>query len=186
MRDESVNLRMMELLYEKFYTRLYLYAHAFLADSEEAKDIVGDVFQTVWERWEEESRGGDDASEPFAPTASFLYTLVRNRCLDFLRHARASERYTTMLRATSDFATDDEVEEFEQRIASLREAVGRLPDSTQRVLREIYFKKHTYREAAQRLSMSENMVHKHMVKAFRLLREEVGCEALSLLLFACW
>lgn len=181
MTEEKEKMRRMELLYEKFYERLFLYAHTFLADAEDAKDIVGDVFQTVWERWE---RAGDDSSKSkfSPPSSSFLYTLVRNRCLDFLRHVKASEHYNTLLQATSDFTTDTEVEDFEQRIVSLRKAVDLLPEKSRRVLREVYLARQTYREAAQRLGMSENMVHKHMVKAFRLLRENVGSEAILLLL----
>lgn len=52
----DMNLQRMELLYEKYYMRLYLYAQTFLNDEEEAKDIVEDVFQAVWEGWKKDPK----------------------------------------------------------------------------------------------------------------------------------
>lgn len=172
----DMNLQRMELLYEKYYTRLYLYAQTFLNDEEEAKDIVEDVFQAVWEGWKK------DPKRLSSPSSAFFYTAIRNRCLDFLRHEKASENYTAMMKATEPLTTDTDVEDFEKRITRLCDAIRQLPAEDQRVLHHVYFKKMSYREAAQHLGMSENMVHKHMAKAFRLLREKVGKEGLTALL----
>ncbi len=158
------HLREMELLYKKFYVLLYRYAQTFLDDEDEAKDVVSDVFQKVWESWQ-------DASSHLEPSSSFLYTAVRNRCLDKLRHDKASNRYAHLVRATETLATDSDVEEFEKRITKLRSAIDRLPAYEQMVLRSVYFQHLSYRDTAAQLHMSENMVHKHMSKAFSLLRE---------------
>lgn len=163
--DHSVsNLEEMELLYKKFYVLLYRYAQTFLDDEDEAKDVVGDVFQRLWESWQ-------DTEEHPAPSASFLYTAVRNRCLDKLRHSKACDNYASLVKATESMTTDNEVEEFEKRITKLRCAIDKLPSYSQMVLRSVYFQHLSYKETAAQLNMSENMVHKHMVKAFRLLRE---------------
>ncbi len=172
MSNESMrnadDLGRMELLFEKFYHKLYLYAYTFVDDEDEAKDIVGDVFQMVWEDW----KSGRNKYQN--PTASFFYTTVRNRCLDSLRHSVAVDRYEEMLKATGPLTTDDSVAAFEQRITRLHEAIAALPDPGQTVLQCVYFKNLTYKQTAEHLGMSVNMVHKHMVKVFRLLRENVG------------
>ncbi len=175
------NLGEMEYMYKQFYVSLYRYAHTFLDDEDEAKDLVSDVFQKIWDTWQ--------VSEEMqqAPPASFLYTAVRNKCLDKLRHDKACENYASFVKATESLVTDREVEEFENRIAKLHEAIDRLPAYEQMVLRSVYFQRLTYKEAAAQLNMSENMVHKHMVKAFRLLREMsdgYNYAALFLLCFA--
>ncbi len=158
------NLEDMELLYKKFYVLLYRYAQTFLDDEDEAKDVVGDVFQGLWESWQ-------DPTEHIVPSSSFLYMAVRNRCLDKLRHDKVCDNYANLVKATQPLTTDGEVEEFEKRITKLRCAIDSLPAYEQMVLRSIYFQHLSYKETAAQLSMSENMVHKHMVKAFRLLRE---------------
>ena len=42
----------MELLYEKYYRQLFLYAVTFLESDEEAKDVVSEAFTTVWQNGE--------------------------------------------------------------------------------------------------------------------------------------
>ena len=134
------NERRMELLFKKFYRRLYLYALTFLNDEDESKDVVSGVFQKVWESW----NSGETSN--IEPTSSFFYTTVRNRCLDLLRHSKASERYEEMLKASSPLLTDESVEEFECRISSLHNAILTLPEPSLTVLRCVYFKKMSYKE----------------------------------------
>lgn len=164
-RDRE-NMERMELLYKKFYVKLYLYAQTFLGDEDEAKDIVSGVFQRVWEDW-----NNGDGKHITEPGSSFLYTAVRNRCLDKIRHNRASDNYAQMVNGSGRLENDEEVADFEQRIEKVHEAVKQLPEPGQTVLRCVYFLKLSYRQTAEKLGMSENMVHKHMVRMFRMLRE---------------
>lgn len=164
--QDNHSLAQMELLYKKFYVRLHRYALTFLGDEDEATDVVGEVFLQIWESWQVGATINERKN-----IAAYLYTRVRNSCLDHLRHRKAIDNYNTFLKATSPFSTDAEVEDFEKRITRLREAIENLPPSDRRVLKAVYFEHLSYKEAAERLEMSENMIHKHMTKAFRQLRE---------------
>ena len=70
------NMRLMELLYGKFYRRLYLYALTFLEDQEDARDVVSELFVQLWNKWEEEKLLAEH------PSATYLYAMLRNRCID--------------------------------------------------------------------------------------------------------
>ena len=164
--QDNHSLAQMEFLYKKFYVRLHRYALTFLGDEDEATDVVGEVFLQIWESWQVGATINERKN-----IAAYLYTRVRNSCLDHLRHRKAIDNYNTFLKATSPFSTDAEVEDFEKRITRLREAIEKLPPSDRRVLKAVYFEHLSYKEAAERLEMSENMIHKHMTKAFRQLRE---------------
>lgn len=164
--QDNHSLAQMEFLYKKFYVRLHRYALTFLRDEDEATDVVGEVFLQIWESWQVGATINERKN-----IAAYLYTRVRNSCLDHLRHRKAIDNYNTFLKATSPFTTDAEVEDFEKRITRLREAIENLPPSDRRVLKAVYFEHLSYKEAAERLEMSENMIHKHMTKAFRQLRE---------------
>ena len=164
--QDNHSLAQMEFLYKKFYVRLHRYALTFLGDEDEATDVVGEVFLQIWESWQVGATINERKN-----IAAYLYTRVRNSCLDHLRHRKAIDNYNTFLKATSPFSTDAEVEDFEKRITRLREAIENLPPSDRRVLKAVYFEHLSYKEAAERLEMSENMIHKHMTKAFRQLRE---------------
>lgn len=164
--QDNHSLAQMEFLYKKFYVRLHRYALTFLGDEDEATDVVGEVFLQIWESWQVGATINERKN-----IAAYLYTRVRNSCLDHLRHRKAIDNYNTFLKATSPFTTDAEVEDFEKRITRLREAIENLPPSDRRVLKAVYFEHLSYKEAAERLEMSENMIHKRMTKAFRQLRE---------------
>lgn len=164
--QDNHSLAQMEFLYKKFYVRLHRYALTFLGDEDEATDVVREVFLQIWESWQVGATINERKN-----IAAYLYTRVRNSCLDHLRHRKAIDNYNTFLKATSPFTTDAEVEDFEKRITRLREAIENLPPSDRRVLKAVYFEHLSYKEAAERLEMSENMIHKHMTKAFRQLRE---------------
>lgn len=164
-------IKEMELLYKKFYVLLYRYAQTFLDDEDEAKDVVSDVFQRIWESWQQMD---EQLINQLDISAAFLYTSVRNRCLDKLRHEKATNHYASLVKATESLVSDDEIVEFEKRITMLRKAIDQLPAYEQMVLRSVYFQHLSYKETAAQLNMSENMVHKRMTKAFRLLREMSG------------
>ena len=125
----------MEALFKRFYKPLYLYALTFLCDEERAKDITGGVFQTVWEMLREGSLAPDDRQ-----AVGFLYTTVRHRCLDKLRHDKAIDRYTRLQAGTTPLGTEEEVMEFEQRIQQVKEAIEQLPEPEKSILKHLFQK----------------------------------------------
>ena len=137
--QDNHSLAQMELLYKKFYVRLHRYALTFLGDEDEATDVVGEVFLQIWESWQVGATINERKN-----IAAYLYTRVRNSCLDHLRHRKAIDNYNTFLKATSPFTTDAEVEDFEKRITRLREAIENLPPSDRRVLKAVYFEHLSY------------------------------------------
>lgn len=156
----------MEALFKRFYKPLYLYALTFLCDEEQAKDITGGVFQTIWEMLREGSLTPDDRQ-----AVGFLYTTVRHRCLDKLRHDKAIDRYTRLQAGTTPLGTEEEVMEFEQRIQQVKEAIEQLPEPEKSILKCTYFRKMTYRETAELLHTSVNMIHKRMSIVFKMMRK---------------
>ena len=156
----------MEALFKRFYKPLYLYALTFLCDEEQAKDITGGVFQTVWEMLREGSLTPDDRQ-----AVGFLYTTVRHRCLDKLRHDKAIDRHTRLQVGTTPLGTEEEVMEFEQRIQQVKEAIEQLPEPEKSILKCTYFRKMTYQETAELLHTSVNMIHKRMSKVFKMMRK---------------
>lgn len=155
----------MENLYSLFYQKLYAYAMGMLDDEDVAMDVVSGVMQTVWEDWNSES------PKLLNPSSAVLHTMVRNRCLDVLRRAKVKEKYVAMVEATTEFEDDEAVRDFEERIAEVRSAVNKLPEKTRNVLECTYYKKLSYRETAEWLGISEVTVKKHMMKAYKMLRE---------------
>lgn len=153
----------MEYLFEAHYTSLYLYALHFLEDEEDAKDIVSDTFASVWQQWQKEELPVKD------PSLSYLYTSVRNRCVDFLRHTQAKENYAKFIEYTA--LNEDEGEQYEQRVRLMNRLIEQLPEPGRNILQCCYFKRMSYQETADSLQLTLVVVKKNMLKMFKLLRE---------------
>lgn len=72
-------------LFNDLFPQLCFYAGSIVSDQEEAKDIVIDAFTTMWQK-------GDDF-ESLDNIRAYLFTITRNKALNFLRsNSRACKR----------------------------------------------------------------------------------------------
>lgn len=67
-----------ESIYIKYYSRLKRFAREFVICSDDAENIVQDVFLELWQK-------RSKINQPINIEA-FLISSVKNRCIDFLRH----------------------------------------------------------------------------------------------------
>lgn len=79
------NAKAFEYAFRKFSPRLEAFAQKYTNDTNEAEDIVQDVFLKLWERRELL----DNIS-----LTSFLFMMVRNSCLNYLK-TPSDSRYGT-------------------------------------------------------------------------------------------
>ena len=154
-----------EQLYKDNYARLYYYAFRFVSDVETCKDIVNDVFEKTWDQYE--------ALQQETVTA-YLYTNVRNKCIDHLRHSQVKEQYADFYKAVTQEDAESDFSEREERIARIERVIEELTDPTKTILKECYYENKKYREVADTFGISTNGVKKHIMKALRLIREELG------------
>ena len=158
-------LDQMELLYKKFYRKLFLYALTYLGEEEEARDMVSDMFVQLWYKWKEEQTVR-------TPSASYLYAMLRSRCVDKLRRQEVENRYLQQLEKDC-FDNEEDVKEYEQTVTRLYTAIQQLPEPGKTILHHCYFDHMTYQQTADKLQMSLPMVKKHMAKIFQLLRDKL-------------
>ena len=70
-------------LYEYYFTKIVLFAESYLYDEEEARDLVQDLFFHLWDH--------SEALHVTTSIKSYLFTSVRNRCLNILRDLNIRE-----------------------------------------------------------------------------------------------
>ena len=160
-----------EQLFRIWYRPLCLYALHYLEDLDEAEDLVQDVFCTLWQK-----SGGD--AEPTGGKA-YLYTCVRNRCMDLLRSPSRKNRP----RSLEGLGVDEslaltEYDDSTLRDSSLEEArmwveISRLPRRCRRILLMGKVQGKKYSEIAREMGISENTVRNQMAKALKTVREGV-------------
>ena len=151
--------RRFEEIYTGNYTRLYYYALHIMNDEETAKDILNDVFTTLWNNIE---------TIDISKINAYLMTSVRNRSVDHLRRTVLESQYTEEYLHTAEIFYDDYSDEKDRLV---EEMFSHLSPPTDEILKMCYLKRMKYAEVAEQLDISPSTVKKHIMKALKILRE---------------
>ena len=101
-----------------------------------------------------------------------LYTIVRNRCLDFLRHTAHREQYVEYVTLmTSRFVSPEDLAERDDEQRVIQQILDDLGPPTNEILTACYIDGKKYREVAKEMNISVATVKKHIGKALQLIRE---------------
>lgn len=65
-------------LYITYYSKLVRFAREYVILEEDAENITQDVFTDMWEK--------RDSIDLIENVNAYLFRLVKNRCLDYLKH----------------------------------------------------------------------------------------------------
>lgn len=157
-------------LFMDMYPRLVRYAVSLLGDGNDAHDIVGDVFEKAWDRYDVLDKDTQ---------RSWLYAAVRNACINQLKHKKVElQNVQALVEATRyDMMTD--YREHELLLQKAEQIVKDLKEPTCTILRLCYFEHLTYQQAADRLGISPNTVKKHISKALAILRANMNNSSLN-------
>ena len=151
-------------LFRYNYRPLCLYALHYLQDVDLSEDIVQESYATLWEKLQEDAH--------ILNRKSYLYMMVRNRCLD---HLRKKGIPTESLKPydTYGIIDDDDAQERSQTEARMWTAIDSLPEKCREVF--IMSKRDglKYEEIAEELNLSVNTVRNQISKALKVLKEGV-------------
>lgn len=161
-------------LFTTYYPRLRNYALHFVADVDDVEDILQDCFVNLWNR---------RTMLTGVSISSMLFTMVRNGCLNFLKHKAIAEGYNTQeLKLISgsealynyDFlGSADEELLYSELQRQIRDVLQHLPERSRQVFVMSRFEGLKNKEIAERLDISVKVVEKHITKALAMLREHI-------------
>ncbi|MGN0282370.1 MAG: sigma-70 family RNA polymerase sigma factor [Prevotella sp.] len=148
-------------LFEENYVNLYYASLTIVGDEDEARNIVDDLFASLWEKY-------DPCLHTF--NSSYLMTSVRHRSLDYMKKARVREQYARSFLVSNEEAVlmDDFDEE---RMRTLERVMDKMSKQTRFVLDQCYMEGKKYAEVADMMGISREGVKKHIVKALKMMRE---------------
>lgn len=161
-----------EALFAQLYHRLFAYGYQLLREQHAAEDVVQEAFVALWHQREQ--------FQHELAIRSFLYTTVRHKCLNLLRHEQVKQQNEPHVVAEYAQATDPQVIE-EEYFGLLHEAINKLPAASQRIML-LVLQGHKNREIADALGISENTVKTQKKIAYAKLRETLGPKIHSWLL----
>lgn len=156
-----------EMLFRTYYQPLCNYAYTFIQDHDDAEEIVQSTFMQIWERRETlEIRTG---------VKPYLYAMVRNACLNVIKHEKVKQRHAEVEMAVAERSVESVsrtvmASELEERIYRAMEA---LPEQCRLVFKLSRFEELKYAEIAEQLDISVKTVENHMGKALRIMRDQL-------------
>jgi len=161
------DLTAFEMLFRTYYQPLCNYAFTFVQDRDEAEEIVQSTFLNIWEK--RESLSIHTGVKPY------LYAMVRNACLNVLKHEKIKQQHAAMEMAVAERSTESVARtvmasELETRIY---QAMDRLPEQCRLIFKLSRFEELKYAEIAQQLNISIKTVENQMGKALRIMREQL-------------
>lgn len=155
-------------IYDRYSPDVYRAALRYLKSGDRAKDLVQEIFATVWEK-----RGDFGDVDNFR---AYLITMSKNLALKHLkeisREITAKEEWTVHLKQDKEsHASKTNRKELQQL---LKETVVLLPEQQQQVFRMAKFEGLTYNAIADVLDISPNTVRNHIVAPNRFIRENLN------------
>lgn len=156
-----------EMLFKTYYRPLCRYAYSFLNDRDEAEEVVQNAFINVWDK-----RSQVEIQTSFK---AYLYRVVRNACLNVIKHEKVRQQHAAHELVHAEKAHDHVSQsmissELEEKIA---EAMKALPEQCRLVFQLSRFEELKYAEIAQQLDISVKTVENQIGKALRIMREEL-------------
>ncbi|MEQ8472947.1 MAG: RNA polymerase sigma-70 factor [Marinoscillum sp.] len=154
-----------ESIFDQLYHRLFAYGFQYLKNQEEVEDLVQESFLTLWNQREN--------FDHINAIKSFLYTTVKNKCLNQLRHQLVREKHEAyMAEEISQPADDHQIIE-EEYYGRLYEEIKSLPASSQKIML-LALQGLKNREIAEQLNISENTVKTQKKIAYAKLKDKLN------------
>ncbi len=163
MGHSTNNTNAFEKVYREYYSRLYYFAYDFVEDVDTSKDIVGDVFESVWNNWEQMD---------VKRIGSYLFVSVKNKCINYLRRNRQVASYEDFMNTIAD-ENPEYWMDMEEMIQEVLQEIEKMPSKTRRVFEECYFNNHTYKEVSDIMGITPSGIKKHIVTGLATLREHL-------------
>lgn len=165
-----------DFFFNYYYPGLCVYVQKIITlPDQEARDLVQDVFVKFW-------NDRENSTIRFS-IRSYLFTSVKNRCID---HLRKKERNIKVQEITNEEAFTDELFEsfvFSELEALFNKSLEKLPDRCREVFELSRFQGLKNREIAVKLGISEKTVENQMTKALHILKTELKDYLPLLLIF---
>ncbi|MDR2284212.1 MAG: RNA polymerase sigma-70 factor [Sphingobacterium sp.] len=157
-----------EVLYNLYAKPLYWKLKRMVKDTEEADELLQNLFVKVWERREQ-----INIQQSFE---AYLYRVAQHMAVDYFRRL---ERQSRLQDEVSKSSTEVDGDTEAQLIAKetqqlLDEAIAKLPEQRRRAFILCKIEGKTYLEAAEIMQISPNTVHNHLVKAVQSVKNHLA------------
>ncbi|UCH14381.1 MAG: RNA polymerase sigma-70 factor [Bacteroidales bacterium] len=175
-----------KILFEIYYQKLYLYAKSYVGDADTAKDIVQDLFITLWEKKKN--------MVIVSSLSSYFFRAIHNKCIQFLRHKKVIFKFrekhmlklkeAEILYNTSVDFTFSEVQ-FNEILNILNRTYNSLSGKTREVFRLSRIEARRNQDIADTLNINIKTVEYYITKALKIFHRSLKDYFMLFVLFLC-
>ncbi len=155
-----------EEVYKRYWKNLYAAAYKRLKDTDEAEEIVQELFTALWIKRRD--------LQINALLLNYLHTAVSNRIIDHYRKILTRQKHQQALDYTDYDNTTQETIFFNDLQQSVDAELNNLPPKCRSVYELSRKEFKSNKQIAQSLGISEKTVENHLTKAIRILRLNIG------------
>lgn len=155
-----------DFIFRRYYKALCAQAVSYVHDLDLAQSLVQECFIRLWEK--------RDEAHKIKKLSSYLLTMVRNRCIDYLRTAKVADNLkvrASVIVQLPNLEDETQAHEFEEQLIL---ALATLPDRTRKAFEYSRFECLTYKEIAEKMGVSRKAVEALISRALVVLRRELS------------
>jgi len=164
-------------IHNRYYPLLYSHAYKRLPDQEEVKDILQELFVTLWNNRE--------TIDIKTGLPAYLSVAVRNRILNAYRNEKVKASYITSFQTFLDSNHEpiaDELLRIKELTAIIDAEVAEFPPQMRRIFEMSRKDNLSHQEIADQLNISALTVRKQVQNSLKILRAKLAAYLYMLLL----
>lgn len=157
-----------DYIFNHYYSSLCVFSMHYLKDRNAVEDLVQDFFVSIWME--------APHLQINSSLKSYLFTGIKNRCLDFQKHLKVTEKYNAFILFTAeneDNSFDHYFAESELRQA-IEKCLSKLPLRCCEIFKLNRFNGLSNQEISEQLGISKRTVELQISNSLKILRRELS------------
>ena len=163
------------VIFDRYWKKLYNYAHKIYRDEEICQDIVQEIFISLW---------NNASSSNILNLEAYLMRSVKYRVANHIRGLKFTQEHIDVLQdipTPAKTTADIEYQEFEKGILT---EIEKLSPKCREVFLLSRFENYTNSEIAKKLNLSVHTVEKHISNAIKHLRNNLDNYQLAIVVIS--
>ncbi len=162
-------------VFERFYTRLCVFANRYVNDRDASKDIVNDVFIKFWKAPKQFQHIDHVLASLYLATKhtalNHRQAVIRSMKRNFVYQVEMGDEDTFYLAEITGT----------EMLNELYEAISKLPEKARRIIRETYLEGKSNQEVADEMGISLQTLRNQKSRALAILRSRLNKDSFELL-----
>jgi RNA polymerase sigma-70 factor (ECF subfamily) len=162
-------------IYQRYWTVMYMHALKMLKSEDDARDIVQEIFTSLWLK--------SQSIDPDVNLAGYLFIATKNKVFDLIAHKRVRLDYLGSLSSFTEAHSNQTLARIEEKELqqALQHEIEQLPAKMKQIF-EMRINEHlTYIEIADKLNISDKTVKKQISNAIGIIRPKLHHLSIALI-----